>query len=150
MLSHYCQLEVEVWVPHLATVATWGRGASFYCWVGMGVQRLQWHHRMKGRWFLAVRDGSPTSLLGLLWLRPGTCSVPVAALPGGESRLPVGLCWSGGGEATVFLTVCGFVECLMSKGFLSFSAVPFLVFCREIAGCFGSSFPSVPLAFLDC
>ena len=82
----------------LASIDTWGWGTSFYCWVGVGVLVTPLTTQDRRALVTAVRDESPHSLLGLLWLHPGS-TLGTSVQPGkeGSPGSPHGLCSCGWG-----------------------------------------------------
>lgn len=95
--SEGCCLVTAKWVqvqgPHLPSIDTWGWGTAFYCWVGVGVLVTLLTTQDRRALDTAVRDESPHSLLGLLWLHPGsTLGTSLQPCKGGSLSSPHGLC----------------------------------------------------------
>lgn len=137
--SEGCCLVTAKWVqvqgPHLPSIEACGWGTAFRCWVGVGVLVTPLTTQDRRALVTAVRDESPHSLFGLLWLHPGS--------PLGTSLQPC----EGGSWAPhmvfahvvrvrlqFFLWCMAGVECFLYKDVLSFSAVPFLILCLGNAG----------------
>ena len=110
--SQGCCLATAKWVqvqgPYLPSIDTWGRGTAFYCWVGVGVLLTPLTTQDRRALVTAVRDESPHSLFGPLWLHPGsTLGTSLQPCKGGSRAPHMVFARVGEGEATVFSMMYG-------------------------------------------
>ena len=126
--SHYCQVGIEVEVPHPVPIDTWCWGlfiTTGWEWTPCG---FLWYHSWGGSLTTSQQDENPSSLLSLLWYYPGRKDWSASLQVRVEIYAPhSAFAGMGGGGRSQFLLWClAGCNCYCKKVF-SFYAVPFLV-----------------------